>query len=124
MVTPSFVLVVDNSSSKAPCRVNSGAGDRNSGKILEHLEDNESTTYGDMRISGTPLGISGGENGVHKNKSSDDLRRQPHAFAVPNGQLICSAAVPSVVRLLEGFHQPNAAYRPQTLRHHVHHRPD
>nr|GMC84177.1 hypothetical protein KK1_038316 [Ipomoea batatas]GME21509.1 hypothetical protein KK1_038316 [Ipomoea batatas] len=48
MVTPSFVLVVDNSSSKAPGWVDSGAGDRNSGKVNhEHRKSNWERLTGD-----------------------------------------------------------------------------
>ena len=39
-------------------------------------------TYGDMGVSGFSLGIGGGEDGVDKNKGSNDLSSQASSFAV------------------------------------------
>lgn len=77
-----------------------------------------------MGVSRAPLRIGGGEDGVNKDESSDDLGRQSGAFAVPEGERVRSAAVLVVIRLLEGLDEAHTAYGPQALGHHVHHSPD
>lgn len=77
-----------------------------------------------MRVSGAPLRVGGGEDGVDEDEGADDLRRQPDAGAVAVGQRVGAAAVPLVQRALEGFHEPDSTYGSQALRHHVHHGPN
>ena len=79
--------------------------------------------YRDMGVSGVALGIGDGEDSVDQHERPDDLGTKASAVAVSGGELIGAAAVPVVVGILESFHQPNAAYGPQALDHHVHHRP-
>ncbi|KAG9159420.1 hypothetical protein Leryth_010973 [Lithospermum erythrorhizon] len=77
MVIPWLVLVVDQGSAKTPSRVDTGAGDGNGGQVNhENSKSNWKSgkrAYRDMRISSTPFGISGREDSVDKNKSSNDL---------------------------------------------------
>lgn len=77
-----------------------------------------------MGVSSIPLGISGGEDSVDKNKSTDDFSTQSSALVVPCLQLVGSASIAIVIRLLEGLHQTTAAYCTQALCHHVQNSPD
>lgn len=57
-----------------------------------------------MGVSGISLGIGGGEDGVNQDKGTDDFSSQAGAFGVAMGELVRTAAVLVVVRLLEGFY--------------------
>lgn len=82
------------------------------------------TTYGNMGVSGTPLGISGGEDSVNKNKGSNDLSSQSSALAVAICEFVGSASIPVVVCLLECLDQTTTADCSQALSHHVQQCPD
>lgn len=81
-------------------------------------------TYRDVRVTGTALGVSGGEDGVDEHKGSDDLSTKSSALAVPQGNGVGPTSLRVVVVLHEGLHQPNSTDRTQALRYHVRHRPD
>nr|GME06867.1 putative aquaporin [Ipomoea batatas] len=104
-----LVFAIDDSSSKAPSRVNACAGE-----ISVNIK-----TYRNMGVSGISLGVSGGEDSVNKNKSPNYLGAQTSAFAVPILQSVCPAAIPHIVSFLEGLHQPTSADGSQALRHHL-----
>ena len=57
-----------------------------------------------MGVPSTTLRVSGGEDGVDKDKGANDLSRQAGAGAVTGGELIGTTAVAVVVGLLEGLH--------------------
>ena len=72
-----------------------------------------------MGVSGTPLGVSCREDGVDKDKSSNDLSAQAGAFAVAGGELVGTAPVAIIVSRLEGFDETHTANGSKTLSHHV-----
>lgn len=80
-------------------------------------------TYRNMGVSGVPLGVSCREDGVDKDKSSDDLSAEANALVVARSQLICATAVQIIERGLEGLHQPHAADCTQALSYYVQERP-
>lgn len=77
-------------------------------------------TYRDMGISGIPLGIGGGEDCVDEHEGPDDLSPHTDSGGVAVGEDVGSAAVLFVVRLLEGFDEPDSADSTQALGDHVH----
>ena len=81
-------------------------------------------TYGDVRVTRAPLGVSGGENCVDEDESADDLGAESSAGVVARSDGVGPTAERIVVAFHEGLHQPNPRNRPQTLRYHVRHRSD
>lgn len=61
-----------------------------------------------MRVSGAPLGVSGGEDGVDQDESADYLRPQPYSGAVSGREAVCAAAIFLVVWALQGLHKPHS----------------
>lgn len=76
-----------------------------------------------MRVPSVPLRISGGENGVDKNKGTNDLSTQSGTFVVAIANSVNSTSVPVVVRFLEPFGQPSTADCTGALCYHVQQRP-
>ncbi|KAL4576584.1 hypothetical protein LXL04_012680 [Taraxacum kok-saghyz] len=67
-------------------------------KTIENLEpitsfDNRASTYRDMGIACISLGVSGGEDGVYKNKCSDDFGTQSCSFTISIGELVGATAI-------------------------------
>lgn len=77
-------------------------------------------SYRDMGISGTSFGISGREDSVDKNKSSNNLCGQTNSGVVTRLKFICSAAVFLKVTFLDCLHQSNTTYCSKTLCYHIH----
>ena len=77
-----------------------------------------------MGISGASFGIGGGEDGVDKNKGTDDFSSQASAFVVPITEHVGAAIIPHVVRRLESLNQPTATDSTRTLSYHVQHGPN
>lgn len=76
-----------------------------------------------MRISSVAFGIGGGENSVDKNEGADNLGTEAVTLGVTRGYNVSAAAFRVVQSFSEAFHHAGAADRPQTLHHHVEHRP-
>lgn len=77
-----------------------------------------------MGVSGAPLGISGGEDGVDENEGTDDLRTQSSTFVVATVDEVGPTTVPVVVCLLEALGQPRTADCTGALCYHVQERPN
>ena len=75
LVVPGLFLVVDNCGSEATGGVDSGSSDGNGGQV--NHEDGKTNgkwrQNWNVRVTCTSLGIGGRENGVDKDKCSDDL---------------------------------------------------
>ena len=77
------------------------------------------STYRDVRVTGTAFWVCGGEDGIDEDEGADDLRGQARADAVARCDGVRAAAVDHVERVLETLHQACSADGPQALRHHV-----
>lgn len=74
-----------------------------------------------MRVTSTPLGVSGGEDGVDQDECTDDLGGHTGTDAITGGETVGAATVAGVVRGLEGFDQSHTANGTEALSHYVHH---
>lgn len=61
-------------------------------------------TYGDMKISGSSLGISSRNDSVDKKKGTNNLSTQTSAFAVAIRYHICTPLVSVKIALLKSLH--------------------
>lgn len=76
-----------------------------------------------MRVPSVSLRIGGGENGVDKNKGTDDFGTHGSAFVVAIAHRVSPSTVPVVVRFLEPLRQPSTADCAGDLCHYVQQRP-
>lgn len=60
-------------------------------------------TYGNVRVPGISLGICGREDGVDKNKGTNNLSTETRAFRVASGQSVSTTTVTFVVGGLKGL---------------------
>lgn len=80
-------------------------------------------TYRNMRVSSVPLRISGREDGVDKNKGTNDLSTQSGTFVVARLHKVGTTSVPVVVCFLEPLGKSSATDCTSTLCYHVHESP-
>nr|ACR37658.1 unknown [Zea mays] len=118
LVVPGLVLVVDDRGSQAPRRVDAGAGDGDGGQVHhEHGEPNRKRgQHRDVGVTGTALGVGGGEDGVDEHEGADDLGGEAGALGVAVAELVGAAAVAHVVGALEALDEADAADGAQALR--------
>lgn len=72
-----------------------------------------------MRVSGISLGIGSGENGVDKNKRTNDLGAKTAALGVARGDEVSAAELLHVGGALESLHNAGAADSAEALHYDV-----
>ena len=72
-----------------------------------------------MGVSGIPLGISGREDSVDKDKGAHNLSTQPITLCVARGHHIGPTTIGLIQALLEPFHHTSTTDGTQALHHHV-----
>lgn len=122
MVIPTEVFVEDDRSTKTPSRVDTGSGDGNSSQVnQEHSEPNwQWCQKWNVRISCVALGIGGREDGVDKNKGTNNLSAKTVAFGVTRGDEVGTAIVAAVEGFaLEALNNSSTANCSKALHYHI-----
>lgn len=122
VVVPATVFVEDDGRAEAPGRVDAGPGDGDRGQVhQEHREpDWQRGQNRDVRVSGAPLSVGGGEDGVNEHEGTDDLGAEAVAFGVARVDEVGAPVQPlERASLFEPFHHAGPAYGAQALHHHV-----
>lgn len=121
MIFPNFPIIDDDGGTEASSRVDASAGDGNRSEV--NHEDSEANGEwcqdGNMGVSGITFRISGGEDGVEKNKGAHNLDGKAGASAVTIDKLVRATAVVVVAIPLECLDQGAPAQRPQALSYDV-----
>lgn len=107
MIFPNFMIVDDDGSTEASSRVNASAGDGNGGEVNheDSKANGEWSQDRNMGISSIAFGISGGEDGIQKNKGAHNLNSKASASAITINELISTTAVVVVTISLQCLDQ-------------------
>lgn len=107
MVILGFLVVVDNSSTITPIRVDTTTSDGN-GSHENGKPNNKGRQHKNVGVTSIPLKVNGWENNVDKHESANNLNSQSSSLVVAISHNVNTTTKGVALMLHESFSQPNS----------------